>query len=81
MFYLLEATLQNFFKISDHRYLKRLVEDALHENLSKNELSTKIYPAKTSEGRCYNTRPLEPSITGALVDAGISNCYRKGLGS
>nr|YP_010951645.1 hypothetical protein RU988_pgp210 [Laurencia elata]WMP12584.1 hypothetical protein [Laurencia elata] len=38
-----------------------------------------IYLAKTNGGRCYNNRPLEPSLKGILIDVDITGCYGKGL--
>lgn len=76
---LLEAALMKYFNIPNTKTLASYVQNASHKILIENLSSTQAYLAKTNGGRCYNNRPLEPSLTGVMVDIDIKSCYGQGL--
>lgn len=76
---LLEGALLSYLDLEGSKELKELVQHGSHDYLMGNLQSTQTYLAKTSGGRCYNNRRLEPSINSIIVDIDISGCYGKGL--
>nr|ARW68675.1 hypothetical protein [Palisada sp.] len=79
VFKLFQDCLKQWFCFDSSADFYMHVKEMSHEQLMKNQNETIIYLAKTNGGRCYNNRPLEPSIKGILVDINITGCYGSGL--